>query len=598
MAITSDLKTGTSLHSKDNRIMSSTNLRRNDSEATTAVGSSDQLLATSQMHHYGRNEDESGYNSVGHDDRRCVTKILKPDGREIILKGNLHSRDDSDDVSELTSSKQDELETTREIIRTISNNRKKQTEEDALQDNEGDEKYTMKHRSSSSAKSKQHLEFVSTAYGVRLLSKNLTKTKVSLNVENLILVTKISDVSLIYLTRELVEWLLITFPNLVVYVEDDFKKSSQFAAKEICHDTNCTEARIKYWNSELVKKNNDLFDLCITLGGDGTVLFVSSLFQKSVPPTVSFSLGSLGFLTNFNFEYFKQDLRKILERKIKINLRMRLECKIYHRHKPKYDHKTGKKICIMELMSTHHVLNEVIIDRGTSPFISMLELFGDGSLMTVAQADGLIVATPTGSTAYSLSAGGALMYPSINAISVTPVCPHTLSFRPIVLPENMNLKVKVSLKSRGTAWASFDGKGRFELQKGDYVTISASPYAFPTVESSPNEFFDGINRTLNWNVRDQQKSFTHMLSLKNRKKLATEHKDANILDTDEEDIIEKRIDNTTFLKTFSSSSDDDEDDSIVENEIENYSGAITDEVADDLHAFNGDVDEVRQLETY
>ena len=158
---------------------------------------------------------------------------------------------------------------------------------------------------------KKHVEYASTAYGVRMLSKNLTKTKVQLNVENLIIITKTTDVSLIFLTRELVEWLLTTFPNLNIYVEDTFKGSNQFAADEICDDTKCRESRIRYWNQEFIAKHDDFFDLCVTLGGDGTVLFVSTVFQKSVPPTVSFSLGSLGFLTNFNFEYFKQDLRKI-----------------------------------------------------------------------------------------------------------------------------------------------------------------------------------------------------------------------------------------------------------------------------------------------
>ena len=100
------------------------------------------------------------------------------------------------------------------------------------------------------------------------------------------------------------------------------------------------------------------------------------------------------------------------------------------------------------MAAEYHVLNELTIDRGPSAFISMLEVFGDNSLLTVAQADGLIIATPTGSTAYSLSAGGSLVYPSVNAIAVTPICPHTLSFRPIILPDSMKLKVKVPLNSR------------------------------------------------------------------------------------------------------------------------------------------------------
>ncbi|CCF60058.1 hypothetical protein KAFR_0I02790 [Kazachstania africana CBS 2517] len=384
-----------------------------------------------------------------------------------------------------------------------------------------------------------HFQYATTAYGVRMLSKDIINTKVDLQVENLMIVTKLNDVSLYYLTRELVEWVLCTFPHINVYVDSVLKNDSKFSAIEICKDSKCVASRIKYWTTDFIDSNDVFFDLVVTMGGDGTVLYVSSIFKKHVPPIMSFSLGSLGFLTNFKFENFRKDLPDILNKKIRTYLRLRLECKLYRRHKPERDPRTGKNICVVELVSTHHILNELTIDRGPSPFISMLELYGDGSLMTVAQADGLIIATPTGSTAYSLSAGGSLVCPTVNAIAVTPICPHTLSFRPIILPDNINLKVKVSAKSRSTAWASFDGKDRTELQKGDFITISASPYSFPTVESSPMEFINSISRTLNWNVREQQKSLTHMLSPKNKEKYAIESKNIEKLSSSSEEEIEE-----------------------------------------------------------
>lgn len=106
----------------------------------------------------------------------------------------------------------------------------------------------------------------------------------------------------------------------------------------------------------------------------------------------------------------------------------------------------------------------------------------------------------------------------MNAIAVTPICPHTLSFRPIILPDSMELKVKVGMNSRGTSWVNFDGKDRVELKQGDYVVIAASPYAVPTVESSPSEFFESISKNLNWNDREEQKPFAHILSPKNQEK--------------------------------------------------------------------------------
>ena len=369
---------------------------------------------------------------------------------------------------------------------------------------------------------KPHFKYASHAYGLRMMSKKIFNTKVELEVENLMIIIKQNEMSLIYLMRELVEWLLTNFPSIMVYLEDQIKGSKRLDVDDICTDSKCSAKRVKYWNREFLDDNVGFFDLVMTLGGDGTVLFASSIFQQHVPPVLSFSLGSLGFLTNFKFENFKRDLPMILNNKIKTNLRMRLECKVFRRKEPVANPVTGKKLCVSELSSEHHVLNELTIDRGSSPFISNLELYGDSSLLTVAQADGLIVSTPTGSTAYSLSAGGSLVYPSVNAIAVTPICPHTLSFRPIILPDSINLKVRVSVTSRATAWAAFDGKNRVQLQPGDYISISASPYAFPTVESSPTEFIDSISRTLNWNIREEQKSFTHMLSEKNKEKFANE----------------------------------------------------------------------------
>ena len=106
-----------------------------------------------------------------------------------------------------------------------------------------------------------------------------------------------------------------------------------------------------------------------------------------------------------------------------------------------------------------------------------------------------------GSTAYSLSAGGSLVHPDIPAILLTPICPHTLSFRPMVLSDTMLLRVSIPRNSRATAYCAFDGKGRVELKQGDHVTITASQYPFPTVVRTDTEWFDSVSRTLRWNVR-------------------------------------------------------------------------------------------------
>lgn len=352
-------------------------------------------------------------------------------------------------------------------------------------------------------KNKSHQKLAQTAHGVRLLTKNLSKTTVKLDARNILIVTKARDNSLVYLTREMTEWLLLNFKDLVVFVDYHLEKSKRFDPQSLIKEIPKAKTALKYWDKNFIREQYCSIDLVITLGGDGTVLFTSSLFQRSVPPVMPFSLGSLGFLTTFQFEDFRETLKIVLEKGIRTNLRMRLSCRVH-----KAD---GSLVCEQQ------ALNEVTIDRGPSPFVSMLELYGDSNLLTVAQADGLIISTPTGSTAYSLSAGGSLVHPNVSAISVTPICPHTLSFRPILLPDSMVLKVRVPKRSRSTAWAAFDGRSRVELQKGDYLTISASPFSMPTVISSPTEYFDSVSRTLNWNIREQQKSFVHLLSTRNKK---------------------------------------------------------------------------------
>src|SRR5688572_6291349 len=119
-----------------------------------------------------------------------------------------------------------------------------------------------------------------------------------------------------------------------------------------------------------------------------------------------------------------------------------------------------------DLFLENQVLNEVVVDRGTSPFLTSLDIYVGDIYVTLVQADGIyyikllgvIIATPTGSTAYNMSAGGSMIHPSVNSILLTPICPHSLSFRPIVLPNSVVLKLKVNENSRDVAWVSFDGK--------------------------------------------------------------------------------------------------------------------------------------------
>ncbi|KAH8179714.1 ATP-NAD kinase domain-containing protein [Sarocladium implicatum] len=343
-----------------------------------------------------------------------------------------------------------------------------------------------------------HSRLVRTATGVREVSKQLQRRPIRRAVKNVMIVTKARDNQLVHLTRELATWLLAT-PRygsdlgVNVYVDAKLRNSKRFNARGITAENDRFQDMLRYWTPDLCWSQPDKFDLVLTLGGDGTVLFTSWLFQRVVPPILSFSLGSLGFMTTFEFEKYKEHLTRVMgDDGMKVNLRMRFTCTVWRANGVGGEMDEGEQF---------EVLNELVIDRGPSPYVSNLELYGDDELLTVVQADGCIFSTPTGSTAYSLSAGGSLVHPDIPAILLTPICPHTLSFRPMVLSDTMALRVAVPRGSRATAYCAFDGKGRIELRQGDHVTISASQYPFPTVTRTDTEWFDSVSRTLRWNVR-------------------------------------------------------------------------------------------------
>ena len=159
---------------------------------------------------------------------------------------------------------------------------------------------------------------------------------------------------------------------------------------------------------------------------------------------------------------------------------------------------------------TYEVLNEVVVDRGPNATMSSTELFGDDEHFTSIMADGVCVCTPTWSTAYNLAAGGSLCHPENPVMLVTAICAHTLSFRPIILPDTMVLRIGVPYDARTSSWASFDGRERIELNKGDYVTISASRYPFAAVQvpgRRGEDWIDSISAKLGWNTRQKQKPF-------------------------------------------------------------------------------------------
>jgi NADH kinase len=236
-----------------------------------------------------------------------------------------------------------------------------------------------------------------------------------------------------------------------------------------------------------------------TLGGDGTILHASSLFATTthVPPILSFSMGTLGFLGEWKFAEFKRAFREVYmsgaaagaplfqddehphiqspspetgsltgwssirgkamgpTRSSKVLLRNRLKVGIFDNNGERVIGEGSEEPVSGDI----HAMNEVIIHRGANPHLAIIEVFIGGRFLTEAVADGMIVSTPTGSTAYSLSSGGSIIHPLVSSLLVTPICPRSLSFRPLVLPANTPVTLRLSEKNRGRELeVSIDGK--------------------------------------------------------------------------------------------------------------------------------------------
>ncbi|OQS04251.1 NAD kinase [Thraustotheca clavata] len=253
------------------------------------------------------------------------------------------------------------------------------------------------------------------------------------------------------------------------------------------------------WTSsyDWIVKQNEI-DFVVSLGGDGTVLWVSSLFHLSVPPVISFAMGSLGFLTPFDISTREENLSQIIRGGIYLSLRQRLQCTVL-RAKPGVTETIAMPI---------HALNEVVIDRGPSSAIVDLDCYCDGVELTKISADGVIIASPTGSTAYSLSAGGSMTHPSVPCMLLTPICPHSLSFRPLLFHDSATLKIVLPFTARtSNVNVSFDGKSKLLLNKGDALYVRVSSYPLPSVcRLNENEdWFESVKSNLNWNQRREQK---------------------------------------------------------------------------------------------
>ena len=223
-------------------------------------------------------------------------------------------------------------------------------------------------------------------------------------------------------------------------------------------------------------------DLLIVLGGDGTLISAVRILGDKNTPVMGINLGRLGFLTDTKLSEFEEKLKQIFTGNYKIEKRMKLHVNVL---------KNGERSFETE------VLNDVVINKGALARIVDIDVFVGDVFMNRYRADGIIVATPTGSTAYTLAAGGPIVFPTLNSIIVTPICPHSLSHRPIVLNENSVIKLKIS-NLEDKVFLTCDGQTGKKLEPGEEVFVKKSISSANLIVSEGYNYFSLLKEKLGW----------------------------------------------------------------------------------------------------
>ncbi len=226
-------------------------------------------------------------------------------------------------------------------------------------------------------------------------------------------------------------------------------------------------------------------DAVVVLGGDGTMLSACRLAGPAGVPVLGVNLGGLGFITETKINEWQEAIDRLLSGDYQVEERMMLEALL-----------EGPE----EESVRVHVLNDVVITKGALARIIDLEVLVDGTLINTYKADGLIISTPTGSTAYNLSAGGPIVHPQVPCIVVTPICPHTLTNRPIVLSDSEVISIRLISKTEDV-FVTFDGQLGYAFTDSHHLTVRASEFRTKLILPRTRDFFSVLREKLNWGVR-------------------------------------------------------------------------------------------------
>ena len=230
-------------------------------------------------------------------------------------------------------------------------------------------------------------------------------------------------------------------------------------------------------------------DLVVVLGGDGTLLGMSKAIAESGHdvPILAVNFGSLGFLTEITRPEIFASIESVIASRASFDLRMMLRAVATLAGRADF---------------SHMALNDVVFSRTALSRIIELEVSVGDQLVTAVKADGLIVATPTGSTAYNLAAGGPIVHPAMDALLLTPIAPHTLTNRPIVIPPEREVRVRSTGSNAGDeVYVTVDGQTGFGMHEGDAVTITRAVRPLRLVRSTTHSYFEVLRQKLKWNER-------------------------------------------------------------------------------------------------
>jgi NAD+ kinase len=285
------------------------------------------------------------------------------------------------------------------------------------------------------------------------------------------IVAKKNKPEAIAIASHLVEWLRVK--KIEVYVAGEIGKLLRPTLSE------------GDWKSIGKEEIPDDVEMIIVLGGDGTLLSVARQVWNKNIPILGVNLGGLGFLTEITLDELYPVLERVVRDDFEINEREVLNAGVIRR---------GEKI------AEFIVLNDAVINKGALARIIDLETTINGEYLSTFRSDGLIISTPTGSTAYNLSAGGPIVYPSLHTIIITPICPHTLTIRPIIIPDDV--KIRALLKSKNEeVTLTLDGQQGFTLQFEDVVEVGKAAGRILLIKSPYRRYFELLREKLKWGER-------------------------------------------------------------------------------------------------